>query len=397
MESALVPVDSVTRLYGAALALGNVLTCCYWLSARVELYLDKNAAAICWPPFDTCADWRFLDSRGIVAAILVLLCVSATNAILFTKRETARSAYWLLWLSTAYKVSILAHDYRLVLNQHYMLLWVTLCFLLMPSRRQSLQYLIVLFYFWAGLLKFNQEWLSGAALYGRKPFGLPDAWIPAACYYVVVIEVAVVWGLLSTRQVIFWGSLAQLVLFHVGSFWVVGFFYPLLMFLILSIFVLNRLSLPIQVSFANLTRFRERPSTYALLCGFCVLQAIPRLQSTDSAITGEGRIFALNMFDAPVQCVATASLHWDEGVTTEAIRVPFLQPRIGCDPIVYRQAAMNLCRTSIAARPVIDVDLTLRSRRSSWESMVTIVDVKSLCSNPVGYNMFRHNPWIRAR
>ena len=55
--------------------------------------------------------------------------------------------------------------------------------------------MVVLFYFWAGLLKFNSEWLSGAALY-KKPWLLPTGALPLACAYVLALETVFSWGLL---------------------------------------------------------------------------------------------------------------------------------------------------------------------------------------------------------
>ena len=46
-----------------------------------------------------------------------------------------------------------------------MALWVTGVFLAVPGKREALRLLLVLFYVWAGTLKLNWEWISGAGLY----------------------------------------------------------------------------------------------------------------------------------------------------------------------------------------------------------------------------------------
>jgi hypothetical protein len=97
-----------------------------------------------------------------------------------------------------------------------------------------------LFYFWAGTLKVNWEWISGAALY-RPLWFFTGRGVIVACAYVVLMELFVSWGLLARRSWIFWSAVAQLALFHVMSWAVVDFFYPILMFLLLSIVVLDRL------------------------------------------------------------------------------------------------------------------------------------------------------------
>src|SRR5438552_19020302 len=70
------------------------------------------------------------------------------------------------------------------------------------------------------------------------------AGVVAACVYVIVLELGVAWGLLAKRAWIFWTSFAQFLVFHALSWQVVGFFYPLLMFAILTVFLLSRLVEP---------------------------------------------------------------------------------------------------------------------------------------------------------
>ena len=72
----------------------------------------------------------------------------------------------------------------------------------------------------------------------------PGVGVVAACAYVIVLELVVSWGLLARRAWIFWAAFAQFLLFHALSWQVVGFFYPLLMFAILTIFPVSRLVEP---------------------------------------------------------------------------------------------------------------------------------------------------------
>ena len=46
-----------------------------------------------------------------------------------------------------------------------MAFWACFVYLLIPGKRDAVRLLLVLFYFWAGTLKVNWEWISGAALY----------------------------------------------------------------------------------------------------------------------------------------------------------------------------------------------------------------------------------------
>src|SRR5262249_24124233 len=126
------------------------------------------------------------------------------------------------------------------MNQHYMAFFVTVPFLAIPRKREAIRLVVPCFYFWAGVLKLNREWLSGAALYGDIWFFIP-ATRPGACAYVFILAGAFFVGLWARNPWIFWPVFVHFLAFHVISFSVVSFFYPLLMFSILAIFPFVRL------------------------------------------------------------------------------------------------------------------------------------------------------------
>jgi hypothetical protein len=221
-----------------------------------------------------------------------------------------------------------------------MLYWSMFAFLFVSGKRVAIRYLVVLFYFWAGIIKLNPEWISGAALYGESLLLIPDSLISAACIYVVVLELLLIFGLLSSRALWFWATLAQLAMFHLISWNIVGFYYPLLMACILSIFVLERyIRPPPQPELPgapSLARGR-RVALGVLLGGFFSIQFLPYAYPGDSAITGEGRFFALHMFDAPIECQAVV-LKTSKG----GQQARNLSERVHCDPIVFWSMAPHL-------------------------------------------------------
>jgi hypothetical protein len=266
-----------------------------------------------------------------------------------------------------------------------------------------LQYLIVLFYLWAGTLKLNHEWISGLGLYGVRPLGLPEALIPAACLYVIVLELGIVLGLLSRRDWFFWTAFGQLLLFHLASYWVVGFFYPLLMLLLLAIYPLARYLPPPAsdtargpIGFSAIVRGRESLATYSVVLGFSFAQCVPLMFPGDTALTGEGRMFALHMFDAPVECHATATVQ-TSGAPAKVLpmEMPDLTARVECDPLVYFDLAQDFCRAHDGRPDRADVDVLLESRRQGQGLFKTIVALQAVCSNRPTYSAWRHNPWIR--
>lgn len=391
--------DSALQIYGAALALVNALTSVYWLIQRPRFEdIVASSTAVCWPFLPHCERLRVLTVETAPLVTISMGVCAAVNAWMFVRVQIA-VAWWILLGLTAFKGALLLMDYRLLLNQHYMALWIVVPFLLVPGKRRVLRYLLALFYLWAGTLKLNHEWLSGLALYGLRPLGMPAAWVPWACLYVVFLELLGVFGLFARRHVVFALAFGQFLLFHVASFWVVGFFYPILMFLLLSIFPLTR-AVPEVVTLPmprpELPRgYRVRAAYVSVVSAFCLAQLVPLAIPGDSSITGEGRAFALHMFDAPVRCVASITFRPSSGLA-EPVPVDNLltNARLACDPIVYYSYAQRYCQIRALGNTEADIDLLLQSRKENQDSFRTVVSIRSFCRTAPRYSGWRRNTWI---
>jgi hypothetical protein len=143
------------------------------------------------------------------------------------------------------------------------------------------------------------------------------------------------------------------------------------MFGLLAIFPLVRL-LPA----ASVDGWRPALALAAL---YSALQLTPHLLPGDRVLTGEGRLFTLHMFDARVTCQAWADVkHADGSVRRENLRK-------------HREA-----RTSCGRIAFVDLDVHLRSRRSSETKLRTVIDFPDFCARRPRYHPFRHNDWIRT-
>src|SRR4029450_11746907 len=387
--------DTALRWYGVAMAFLHVVTYLYWVDQRIAVFVGTGAEPICWPLVPDCGALRALSPAGVTLVLrayfaaavgtgrlfaarplvpggaLVLCAYSAARVgagLLFAARPLVPWAYAGLVLVNALKLAIMLLDYRLRMNQHYMAFFATFAYLFVPAKRDGLRVLVTLFYFWAGTLKLNWEWISGTGLY-RPMWPFSGIGVVVACVYVIVLELVVSWGLLAKRPWIFWAALAQFLFFHAMSWQVVGFFYPLLLFATLAIFPLSRLVAPSDAPeglLALLLARRVAGPVYALAMLFSLLQLVPYTFPGDRTLTGEGRLYALHMFDARATCVGWADLHLADGTTARrALKLP-LDTRIGCDPIVYWNRARNLCRRRDAGLVAFqDLDLFLSSGRTS--------------------------------
>lgn len=285
-------------------------------------------------------------------------------------------------------------------------------FLFLPGKRPLLVNLLVLFYFFAGILKIDpaSEWLSGGALYNREKMYIPEELIPLSLYYVVAMELVLVFGVYVQNKWIYWSTFAQLVLFHVMSYPIVGFFYPSLMFCLISILPFTRL-IPKQKSSGG----SDKPSIsspvgriskgmsflgWVFILIYFAAQVFPHTFPGKSSMTGEGRFMgALHMFDARVKCKANAIFKTSDG--REISRSVFRQHpqylrlsiRIGCDPIVIIAYANDMCDYA-SQNNKGDFTLSLKSTTWNEEKYYTIIDMPNYCSSNVSYNFLTHNEWI---
>ncbi|MCB9674350.1 MAG: hypothetical protein H6737_04490 [Alphaproteobacteria bacterium] len=375
--------DPALVAFGAILAATHVLTALSWRGDRdLARLLAEGRPALCWPVFERCADLRLLPAgfwEGVPWAVgLAGLVVTALFATRHVRAGTVG-----LGLLTAVGLAILLQDYRLRLNQHTMHTFVLAAFLFAPDKRRTLRWLLVAFYFWAGTIKLNADWLTGAALGELGVPGVPRALLPAACAYVVFLELVGVFGLFGPRWMR-WATLAQLAVFHALSWGVVGFYYPLLMGGMLAIFPL---------CWASPRGPEGPPVAPAIAVGaVSLLQIVPLLAPGDPALTSQGRILALHMFDAEVVCEAHMDVHLTDG-RTQRVEIPTdIGPsRMRCDPIVHWGVARHTCEQP----GVDDLDLHLRSRRSTQPELRTVIALERFCAVDPTFDLWS-NDWIHV-
>jgi hypothetical protein len=388
--------DPVIGVYRWAILASHLAALLYFLNTKLLAILTKGVEPLCWPYFPNCGQIRFETTTPINVLILiqVFLIVVATLSLAVKYYRT----FWVtMVVLNLYLFAIVSLDYRFRANEFYMLFWLNAVFLFWPAKRWAIPLILMSFYFWAGTLKLNYEWLSGAVLYhGLYIVPARFAWV--ACFYVVILEMVVVWGLLAKRAWIRWLALGQFALFHFESLSQIHWFYPLLMAALLSWFVIDWVEPagPGIVSLANLWRGRAPRSAYLLLTLFAICQLAPYLYHGNKALTGQGRIFALHMFEARQICDVHALVHYKDH-TSDAVDLlmPELPPRMVCDPIVYYDRVTNLCRSYAANPGFADADFVMHSKLTTDATMTTVVDQPNFCGGHETYNLLSNNSWMR--
>jgi hypothetical protein len=369
--------EKLLRLFGFFLALSHLLTFFYW-GRSIEGFLGvmTDPYPVCWPFFPGCESWqpRFpIEMMSLVLGIYGSTACAAAASFLFPKLKNF--AVPLLAIASLVKLFLYLQDYRMMGAYHYMHWWVLGAYFFIAQSDVLIRFLLPAFYFSAGLLKLNREWLSGSA----------GPWPQSACIYVVVLELVLVWGLLSRNRWIFWATIAQLFVFHVFSYFVVGFYYPALMFCFLSLVVAGWFWAPV-----GWRSWRElgRPARRYLFL-FFILQAVPWFLMGDPALDGKGRLFALNTADVDSQCKMKYDVHTKDG---KAITPQPLYPRLGvrlhCDPVIKLAEARHYCRMFAQDENITGLDIALESKRKTDKNMREIFNFKDFCAHPQRPDIF---------
>jgi hypothetical protein len=368
---------SALRWYGVFLCLAHLVTWYRWQwDGAFAVQVLEDGLPLCWPFFQQCDAYRdFLVTLSPVL-LSAFAAASLIGAVIFPYRPVIGMI--LLAFSTALKAAVFLGDYRLMGNYHYMFWWASAAFLFLPRKGLQITGLLVSFYFFAGLLKLNQEWMGGHALLVEPVI---SGWLlTAGLAYVIILELLVVPLLLTGNARLRFWIWVQLAAFHLFSWHIVGYLYPLIMLCLTAILLFPAV------------RYRAGDWRYAapVVALFAVFQAVPWLIPGDSSISGEGRFFSLNMLDARMTCSNTLEI--GEGGRTIVVQDSLydLETRIRCDPYVH----FSLARRSCSEGGERSVRLLLAGKRSSDESFRTLAYLPDACSGGHSYSIWRRNTWI---
>ena len=395
----------VLPFYGAALALTHLWTFLYWNrgSFFVTSQSPLNAEPLCFPFFPDCDLFRSsLSSQTWEIILYSYLGLTLVTILSFGWPRKQGLSMGLLLILTLMKFALHMSNYNFMGNYHYMIYFVTFSFLFLPHKTSSIKHLMVAFYVAAGFLKVNMDWLSGAAMI-QSPF-ISGNLLTLSLFYVLFLELIFSFGLLHKNPWIRRGVLVQYGLFHAFSWHIVGFFYPLVMFCLLSIFGLEEFSLikkgytqkekKTSNELLELFRLKAPKPVLALLAAFIILQLIPLLWVKDPSLSGAPRLPSLNMFDSKTQCHSLLVLHTDQGVVHLKKPLKRLGVRLKCDPLVYLNRGYQLCRKNKKFKDIKKISLTLFSKRVTQTHYKKVLDIKDLCplKNPLWAELWEGDP-----
>lgn len=384
--------DALLKKYGIFISLIHIYTFLFWFfNSKIYAYIGADSDPICQPFFQGCRWFRLFNSE-VWRWLLVLYFFCGCVGVYLWIFRSVKTAYLYSIAMLFIHFIIYAQDYRLMGNYHYIFFVLSFVYFFIARKIQVIPVCIVLIYLGAGILKFNYEWLSGAALYGQLGIlrFLPLEWATA---YVVILEMGISFLLLSQNNKVRLWALLQFLVFHIYSIQIVGLYYPLIMFSFLSIFgmlIQNR-------KFPNYRQILSvRQPFFFLGMIFVILQVYPKIFFPRSAVTGEGRLLSLNMFDAQAVCNHVLNFRYShQGGESLVEDMAGIGTRIKCDPYLYLEISRNICQKLKEKGDNASVDLYLESRKYSEEKFTAVVAEQDICSKNLNYRMLSRNPWIR--
>ena len=398
------------QYYGAALSLAHIVTAYYWLrdTSVVNNFSNEYGHSICWAFLPNCLDWRFFSESAARMALFAYGALAAACAGLFLWGKQARLSYFLFLGLSLSKFYLYLQSYSLMGNYHYMTFLVDWFFLFLPAAHRAIPLLIMFFYFYAGLLKLNTEWISGAAIpmewisgqkFYRDLFLNPNLAIPFSAYG-AFIELVVIFGLLSANRWIFWFAFLNIASFHAFSWGIVGYLYPCIMFCLISIYPILRF-FPVEgTSIGDSAKrifqnWRESRLTLAFFSIFMIFQSIHHIMPGDSALTVEYRMFALNMLDAKTECASSSYAHFEDRVVDLSYEKKNnnFNVRSWCEPYVYFARAKAACREFASEKGFKGISLSLLSKRTTDPNYHKVVEEDDICG--LEYSVLFPNKWIR--
>lgn len=363
------------QLFGAILALLHLATFFFWRQAFLDR-LRQPLDFLCWPFFPGCGAARAVPFEVWRTAFVFYGLLALLTALLFFLRRVG-AAWRLLIGLTVMKFAFQAVDYRGMGNYHLMMSLAALVFLFVPDKVRTLRALMVLLYLASGILKFNVEWLTGAPLEGGPSF--LDAWtLQILMAAVVVLEMIVAWWLLARSSWLRYGALASFVLFHLISWRWVGFYFPVVMLGLLTIYPLTWKECPSAGALES-GSWPRAWSARAVLATFALLQIPPFFATADAALDARVRFLSLSMYDARPQCEQRIFLRY-RGETVED--VPFFHPtaRGQCNTLSFQSEMRRICAEETRRPDFLGADAVMVSKRLTDDVYATLLRAEDFCA-----------------
>ncbi len=405
--------SKILRFYGIFLGLTHVLTFFYWNQSSffVNSQSPLNSDPLCYPFFPGCDFFQHLVPTAVWQVVLFsYLLISLFSIWCFLNKNQTKKAFFLLMSGTFIKLILYLSNYGFADDHHFMIHLVLLLYLFVPHKKTTIGYLIPAFYVAAGFSKINSDWL------GATPLHIPwvsDSFPQAVPIYIIFLQAFLGPALLSAHRWLCWLILLELLAFHALSSLTVGFYDPLLMICLLSLFFMDEFfdfwpsvsgqgfntKLFIRKLFKPKTKShlklffngKEKISVYICLFVFTFLQVVPSILVNHPHLSGVPQMFSLNLSWSKNRCKVLLMTH-RKGESVHLAKPVVKKDHLNCNPIVYLNQAHQLCRKNQKFMEFKSLSLSLVAKRTGESQYKKILDIQDVCQlkNPLWAELFQN-------
>jgi hypothetical protein len=377
--------DIALQLFGGAVLLGFLLTFRGWEGSMAGS--TNSSTYLCWPFFQSCGDWIFMDTRpygytkNTVFMVLFGLIMLSTYGLLAKRYILTHVSILILFIAKLY---FMATNFAYNANYDYYHTLFAFVFLFLPHKRFFGSLAVVVFYFLSTASKVHETWSLGTYFTALQP-GLPlfpESLTPVMTNFVLIMEMVFAWALFSRIKLLQRSVFAFFVIFHLYSGILVGYHYPSIVTPALIIFFG-----PLYKPFERIPLDLKSIIGWALMYALLFSQMISHMIPGDEKLTMEGNFYGLYMFEANHQC--SVRIYDKNGETVSSRDSATARNR--CDPYQYMfRAQQSFCTSSRGQFGPYHMKMT---HSINGGPFYFIVDEPDLCT--LKYKPFSRNEWIK--
>lgn len=176
------------RFLGGLLGLFHVLQFYMWSKADdLPLKYAREAVPLCRSLFESC-EWVRLPFAATEAVYYAYVCLAVFAVVIFMLTSLASIGFWALALTWLMGSILYFQDLRLSSNEGFLILFLTISFLLIPAKNRYFRWIIVSYFAASGLAKMSPDWLTGSWVIEHIPIPVKLAeWLAAMSLLIEMI------------------------------------------------------------------------------------------------------------------------------------------------------------------------------------------------------------------
>lgn len=358
------------KFLGGALALFHALQFYLWSrDNNLPLKYAAEAVPLCRSLFENCEWVRVLPLGAFEAIYYAYAAVAILAALVFLLSSFVTFGFWLLVICWWIGGLLYIQDLRISANETFMILFLTLSFLVIPSKSRYFRWIVVSFFAAAGFAKLSPDWLSG--LWFVEHMSLPiklGEWLGAVTLLVEMIASACL--LFKDARFFLTGWISLLVL-QAMMLYIGEVFLP-----VINIFLLVFLALQeserrkAEREYIYQSFIRPEPSFIMgglFLIVFWIAQILPFFGvTTRTTVAGLFDLWALQPMASHEECTQmTFALYKNRVEQVSADLDSSRSPTLRCNLYLRFLDLKSMCRS-------------LKERDSDFVTLSSILEVRSL-------------------